>query len=527
MKKIVSIIILISMVFLVSSCSFSDKENIIKYDLLNEPKNLDPQTATDNASLMVINSVFEGLFYINEFGEVKNSLAKSINKSNDGLTYTIEIIDEALWENGDNVTANDFVFALQRLISKDTNSAGASQFFCIKNAKQVNTGEMDKLKLGVIAVTDKKLQIELEYENENFKNLLATTYAMPCNQEFFYETKGKYGLQAKHTMTNGAFNIYSWSHGKNIRIRKNDNYYDKKNVTCDGVNFYIPNEETTLERLMEKDINASFIDGNDINKFINKGYNTEPIEDTTWGLYLNTKNKSLSDINIRKAIAKCFDRSSYSDKLKSNLSVANAIIPDSIMLNNKSYRDYAGENIVPEFDAKKAYEYYKTGLETLKKENIQSLKLLINKDEQIDAINYFSYPSQIIQKELGLFINIDEVDQNEYNKRIQAGDFDIALYKLKSSDNTVNSIFERFESNSNKNYISYKNPDYDNLILDTMSQNHKVVNRYINLEKMIIEDSVFIPMFYATNYFVLTDETRGIIYNKTTGLINFKNAIVS
>ncbi|MEG0693522.1 MAG: peptide ABC transporter substrate-binding protein [Oscillospiraceae bacterium] len=528
MKKVMSALLLFAMVFTFASCGMSSKSYIVAYDILSEPKNLDPQTASDQASLTVINNIFEGLFYIDEFGAVQNGLAKSVIKSDNGLAYTIDIKEDVFWTNGEKVTAHDFVFALQRLFRPDTNSPAVSQFFSIKNGKEVNQGSMPETNLGVTALSNDQLQIELAYENENLPYLLATTYAMPCKEKFFNETKGKYGLQSQKIMSNGPFDIYSWKHGENVKLRKNESYYDIENVKPTGVNLYISVKQTTQERLLDETINAAFVNGNDIEKFLNKGHNTEAIENATWGLYLNTKNKSLADENIRKAIATCFNRDMYKEKLQENLSVATAIIPHSIMMFDETFRDYVGETITPTFDAIKAYEHYKTGLANLNRQDVSALKLLINKDANIDAVEYFSYPSQIFQKELSLYINIDEVDEKEYNSRIQAGDFDIALYKLSSGDNSMNSILSRFESVSDKNYISYSNPEYDKLLADTISNTQKqaIINGYKNTEQKLIDDAVFIPMFYATDYFVSTSDTSGIVYNKRTGLISFKNAVV-
>ncbi len=528
MKKILSVLLLIVIIFSFAGCNTSPKSYLVAYDILSEPKNLDPQTASDQASLTVINNIFEGLFYIDEFGTIQNGLAKSVIKSDSGLIYTIDIKNDVFWTNGDSVTANDFVFAMQRLLRSDTNSPAASQFFSIKNSKGVNQGIIEEKNLGITALSDKKLQIELEYENDNLEYLLATTYAMPCNEKFFNETKGKYGLQSEKIMSNGPFDIRSWKHGEIIKLRKSESYYDAQNVKPTGINLYISVEKTPEERLLSEAVNAAFVGGNDIGKFLKKGYNTEAIENATWGLYLNLKNESLFDENIRRAIATCFDRNSYKDKLQENLSIATGMVPHSIMMFDKTFRDYAGEIVTQEFNAQKAYENYKTGLADLKKQKVPVLKLLINKDTKINAVEYFSYPSQIFQRELFLYINIDEVDEKEYNRRIQAGDFDIALYKLASADNSVSSILSSFQSNSPKNFISYANEQYDNLLADTISKTQKleIINGYKNAEQKLIDDAVFIPMFYSTDYFVSTGKTTGIIYNKRTGLISFKNAVI-
>lgn len=528
MKRVLCGLLFFAMMVSLAGCNLTNKSYLVAYDILSEPKNLDPQTASDQASLTVINNIFEGLFYIDEFSAIQNGVAKNMVKSSDGLVYTIELKEDVLWTNGDEVTAADFVFGLQRLLNPDTNSPAASQFFSIKNGEAVNRGEISPTELGVRALSEKELQIELAYENDNLKYLLATTYALPCNQKFFNQTKGKYGLQSDKIMSNGPFDIYSWKHDEIIKLRKSESYHDAAGVKPTGVNLYISVEKTTEERLLDEVVNAALITGSVIEQFSKKGYNTEAIENATWGLYFNTEQKSLADVNIRKAIAASFSRESYQDKLQEDLSVAAAMIPHSIMLFDKNFREYAGEVVTPAFDTKSGNDYYKTGLTALGLQELPALKLLINQDAKTDAAEYFSYPSQIFQKELALFINIDEVNQKEYDRRIQAGEFDIALYRLSSADNSVGGILSSFSSQSPHNYSGYQSAEYDWLLADALSKTKQQdsINGYIAAEKKLVEDSVFIPMFYATDYFVSTSQTTGIIYNKRTGLISFKNAVI-
>lgn len=530
-KKTISVLLLITIIFTFSSCDkFTKKAYSVAYDISSEPRNLDPQTAADVESLTVINNIFEGLFYIDEQGEIKNGMAKTMTVSDNGHSYTIELIDNAAWANGDPLTASDFVFAFKRLLRPDTNSPAASQFFCIKNARAVNNGNAQEDILGVKALSDKTLLFELEYENENFQNLLTSTYAMPCNASFFTETKGKYGLEQDKIKSNGPFELTSWKHNESIRLKKNENYHDVLNVKPDWVSLFIKVEGETFDRMSDKQIDAAIVKGNEIEQYIKKGYNLEPIENETWGLYLNTKNNFLANKKIRTAISTCFDRSLYKDKLQTNLSVATGLMPHGIMLFNKSFREYAGENVTASYDPTLAYEQYKEGLAELDQSEVPVLNLLINKTvaEEMNISEYFSYPSQTLQKELALFINIEEVEEIDYNLRLSSGDFDIALYKLFSVDNSATSIFSRFKSESDKNFVSYNNEEYDTLVDDTnaQTQKQKIISGYVAAEKMLADDAVFIPMFYSTDYFVTSKNTKGIVRNKQTGLLNFKSAVI-
>ncbi len=93
----------------------------------------------------------------------KWALADTVEKSEDGLKYTITLKD-AKWTNGTPVTANDFVFAWKSLLYPNVESEYAFivGIAGIKNADAIASGEMDLDELGVVAKDDKTLEIELD-----------------------------------------------------------------------------------------------------------------------------------------------------------------------------------------------------------------------------------------------------------------------------------------------------------------------------------------------------------------------------
>lgn len=103
------------------------------------------------------------------------------------------------------ITANDFVFALRRAAQPETECPLFSSIACIKNAVSVHNGKMSSDKLGVKAVNNYQLEITLASADDSFMQTLTTAVAMPCNEEFFNATKGRYGLSTEYTLFNGQF----------------------------------------------------------------------------------------------------------------------------------------------------------------------------------------------------------------------------------------------------------------------------------------------------------------------------------
>lgn len=535
LRRLLSVILTICFCLSLTSCSSDSDSYLVSYDLKADPINLDPQTAADQASLTVIHNIFEGLFTVNALGEPKNALAQSYELSPDGLRYLFTLRQDGKWtgtdENGTTVvrpvTAPDFVFAFRRLLRPDTRSPAASQYACIKNAAEVSAGTIPDTQLGVKALSDYQLEIELVDPNDNFLNLLAATYAMPCNEDFFLSTRGKYGLERSGIMSNGAFDLRSWKHGKQVKLVRNQNYYAVDQVLPAGVNLWITDSDVTEEsRLLDGIIDAAFVPGENTADLSGEGFNMEPIENAVWGLYINQKNPTLANENIRKAIARAFDRSTYHDSLLTNQETAEALVPHGSVVFGSNFRKYAGDSLAPSFHSTLAYDYYMTGLKELGSSGTGGIQLLVNEESGAELVNYFQSASQILQKELSLFISIEKVTDKEYREKLRKGDFDIALYKMETADNTPWSILSRFQSGDSRNYISYQNEELDRLLarLSQQGSRAEVLAACKDAEAMILSDAVFIPMCYSTDYFVTRQKTTGIAYNPQTGLVSFRFA---
>ena len=184
--------------------------------LPGNPESLDPQFTSDENSMTVIGNLFTGLMKTDDTGKLENAVAKDYTISADGLKYTFTLRTDCYWffdadedeETDDNeltpVTAHDFEFAFKRIFNPETCSPHKEKYECLKNAGDIISGSADYTELGVKALSDTELVFELEYPNVEFLNALTFTAAMPCNEQFFYDTKGRYGLDDKSVASNGV-----------------------------------------------------------------------------------------------------------------------------------------------------------------------------------------------------------------------------------------------------------------------------------------------------------------------------------
>ena len=147
-------------------------------------ESLDPQQATDGTSFEVIADYTDGLMQMDADGQAVPAIAESYDVSEDGLTYTFHLREDANWSNGDPVTAQDFVFAWQRAVDPAVASEYAymlSDIGQVVNAAEIIAGEKDKSELGITAVDDKTLEVKLNVPVSYFLSLMYFPTFYPVN----------------------------------------------------------------------------------------------------------------------------------------------------------------------------------------------------------------------------------------------------------------------------------------------------------------------------------------------------------
>lgn len=320
--RIFCILIALVLILPLSGCG-STEDAYIYFELPSLPTTFDPQTAESDSELLIVKNIYEGLMRKNSKGETVTGIADSFEKK--GLTYTFTIREDAKWNNGDNVTANDFVFAFRRALAPETKAPFASRLFCIKNGESINKGKISSSKLGVTAVSEKVLKIELSYEDSQFLDNLTTSVAMPCNEKFFNESAGKYGLFRDNIVGNGSYRLTKWNKESfGIRLYKNEGYtgdFEAKNaavfLTCND-------DEPITVKLEENSIDLAFIDSAYSDEMTAKGFGITDYQNICWVMTLSDD----FSYEMRRALTKLIGKDIYKESLESGYTPATSLFPD-------------------------------------------------------------------------------------------------------------------------------------------------------------------------------------------------------
>ncbi|MBQ3547000.1 MAG: hypothetical protein IJA44_00800 [Clostridia bacterium] len=429
--KILSFLMCIVLLLPITSCKNND-DAYVYFQLDELPQTLDPQTAKSDVELLISQNLYEGLMRFDENGELQYGVAKSHKKQ--GLTYTFKLRDDAKWKNGDKLTAYDFEFGFKRALSFDTAAPYASLLYCIKNAREINSGDLINLELGVKALDDKTLKIELCYDNPDFLKILTLPISMPCNEEFFLSCKGKYGLDTDFTLSNGSYRLVKW--GKEIfgiRLYRNKEYtgdFTAKNAAV----FISHNKDlTAAETLLQNDADIAFVKSSDIDALKQGGIKTAGTQNTVWFLTLSDK----LPLDIRKSLTILASSEIYSFTLSSGVSPANSIFPPSL---NTS----VGANGLPTYN-----------LDTAKALFTSSIKQMPDKKLPDDIKLYYydnGFSKNMVtaivghwQNHLGAFINIEAVSTpSVLESQLKSQDYYMSIFPVTVNSPSVAEYLSKF-----------------------------------------------------------------------------------
>ena len=481
-NKVLSIVLIIISLLTLMGCSDKTEDAYIYFELPQLPTTLDPQTANSDSELLIVRNIYEGLLRKDENGEICEGASSEYSKN--GLTYTFILRDGLTWSNGDPLTANDFVFGLRRAIDPSTAAPFASRLFCIKNAKKVNSGELSLNQLGVSAPNESTVKITLEYEDENFLHNLTTSIAMPCNEKFFKESAGKYGLFKDYILSCSSYRLTKWNQESfGIRLYKNEKYngpYEAKNaavfITCN-------NDSPVTEKLKDNDIDIAFIDSAQTSEMETAGLKTSSVQNICWVMTISND----FSLEMRTALFKLVGGEVYAKSLPTGYKTATSFYPsilnaaiDNVVVN--SYNLQEGKNIYIEevkklenakFPSDIKISYYDNGF----------VKPIVT-----DIVGHW-------QNNLSAFVNIESV-----------GEADLLLPQLKNQTLSMTIFPVKADSKNSAEYLA----------------NYGVADANLSkAQEDLMTAKNIIPLFFQETTLCHSQNILEIPLNEDNGLVDF------
>ena len=535
-KRKIAIFIICGCLVMMTACSPLDKiisvfkddgsGYVFKISIASDPKTLDPQLASDPSSVAVARNMFVGLLKTLPDGSLAPAAAKDYTISSDGLVYTFTIDSRYKWRAAGgytaDLTARDFVFGFQRLFDPLTGSPHAKDYFCINNAQLVNSGELEPHEIGVRAVDDETLEITLEYPNAAFLSLLTCLPASPCNQEFFESCGGKYGLEAEAIASNGPFYARFWLHdpyGKDnyVRLRRNDDYSAVTRVYPSGVNFLV--EKNDSVRLTDFAAGTTNVLLTDSPLDSEEDINCERIYTACAGLVINPENEILSKKEVREIISLCLDPAELGEDVPDYLSPAGGIIPKNAYIGSTAFRSACAE---PDIEKNSQLAQYRWSfvLSVGEKSEIAGTNIMV--PQSFAGYKYVSSVCESLKEIIGLSLNLEIVNDSDYIRRLNGGNYDICLAIFSSDSASAFDYIAEFDGR-------YKGI-YNESAVKAISSSDKystltsAIRSCSQAESSVISEYQFIPIWYVPKFMYSSEDSWDFEYDPFSGSILFENA---
>ena len=531
MKKILlAMLAIISMVALVAcgENKGSADAKVVKYCLEQNPPQLDPQITTDETSGIVLGHIFEGLTIIGKDGKALPGVAETW--TNEGNTWTFKLRKDAKGHNGDPVVAGDFAAAWERALKPTTASEYAFIMYSIKGAQEYNEGKTtDFTTVGVKAVDDTTLVVELKEPVTYFDSLVAFFTFLPQNQNFYEEHKDAYATSSEEVMGNGPYKMASWDFENKIVLEKSDTYWNKDNTKIDTIEMpIIVDYAAALKAYQNDELDWTVLPNDEITKFKDSPELAPMQEARVIYMLLNHKFKLFSNEKVRRAVAMSIDRQTLVDKIKSGAgAVAEGLVPNIIPGKAGFFRDEFPQSAYGlSYNPEEAKKLFAEGLKELGMtlESIPEITILTKNDDT--SVKESQFYQEQLKVNLGLNIKIEPVTFQIRLQRQTAKDYELMLAGWGADYNDPMTFLDMWMTKSGQNNTNWGSPAYDKLITDAKAENDpaKRMDMLGNAEKILMDEAVIVPTFYRMKMALKKPHIEGVVINPFSPVVSFNFA---
>jgi oligopeptide transport system substrate-binding protein len=511
-------------------------EKVLSFTNPEAIPSMDPSLATDESSFVYLAATTEGLYRLDEDTQPSDGIATEHEVSEDGLTWTFTLREDAVWSNGDPVTAHDFVYSWQRAVNPDTGSEYGPYMMngVIKNATAVSTGEAPVEELGVKADGDFKLVVELENPTPYFETLTTFGTFLPLNQKFVEEQGDKFAISSDSLLSNGPYKIENWDSTSNSwDLVKNEDYWDAETVQMDKLNFQVVKDPQTALALYEEgtvqriDLSSDLVD-----QFVTSDEYAISADTFVYFLKFNqTTTEALANKNIRAAISRAFDKDALVGEILNNGSIAaNGLVPKDFTPmpeTGKDFREVSGDLVT--YDVEAAKEFWAKGLEELGTDSVE-LEFLADDDETTKTLVQY-VANQLSTNLEGLKVNIKQVPKEQRLDLDTKMDYELQLTRWGPDFLDPFTYMNLFITDGGNNMTGYSSETYDKLVSETATtyatDNVARYNNFLEAEKLLFEDAVIAPVYQASRAQLISPTVEGVFVNPFGATYEYKWANVA
>ena len=445
--------------------------------------------------------MFVGLTTEDAFARPVPGMATRWDVSDDGLTWTFHL-RRAFWSDGAPCTAYDFEFAFRRILSPETIAEYAQVMYAILNAQKAKMGQLPPEEIGVRALDELTLELQLEHPAPYLPGLLKhyTHYPVP---KHLVERFGDAWVKPQNLEVNGPFKLEKWWSNYLIKLVKNPRFFDARGVAFNELYFYpTSNDDAAARRVMSGELgwSTSFT-----------GKKAEYYEEALPGFVqiapfmqvqyfsLNTKRPPFDDPRVRRALSMALDRKFMAERIwQAGHEPAWSMVPPGVAGYPGGARlDFAGTPLADRrAEARGLLEAAGFGPDKPLRFKFSHRNTQENPNIAIVAQADWRAIAPWVQAEL------QGVEAQVHYANLRSGNFEAGDGAWVADYNDAYTFLYLMETRTGaQNYARYSNPAYDALMLAAQQEGSAEARGALlaQAEQLMLADNPMIPLVFATS----------------------------
>jgi oligopeptide transport system substrate-binding protein len=470
------------------------------------PLSFDPADVVRITESRVSYNLFEGL-YMPPRGEgpAVPGVATRYEVSEEGLVYTFHLRDDARWSNGDPVTAGDFVVAWRRVLEPGSNRDYAFMLHTVENGLAYNEGSATADQLGVTAIDDHTLQVRLEEPVPFFVELTAFCTLFPVHSASV-EALGDEAFAPANLVTNGAFQLESYTEGSALHLTPNPHYWDRSEVQLEHVWMRVFEDESeALDAYLAGEVEwlGELPWGRLSSLRFRNDFHTYPM----FGSYyfrVNVTDPVFNDPRVRQALSLAIDRDALCRHVLDELcEPAHSFVPPMVdfePIGALAYNPERARDLLAEAG-------YPDGA------GFPAVRLLYNQLELhqriVEAI------VEMWRSQLGIEVELIPNPWDTYMQALEQRDYHVARFGWIGDYLDPDAFLYLMVSQNVQMNGGWVNDSYDQLIREAGSEQdrRRRFDLYRAAEAILLNELPVIPLFYYTQYHLLSPHVGGFEMN--------------
>ena len=449
-----------------------DGRTDIVIGMAGEPVSVEPQSAYDAAGSKVVCNVYDGLVDVDDDNNIIANLAKDWDISDDGLVYTFHLRDDIRFHNGDPLTAEDFVYSIEKAIELGYG--------------EETTGVIDHVE----ATGEHTLDVTLKHPYKPMmQNFAHSKYLYVVNSKLAKEAGDNFAINPVGAGT-GPYKFVSWTSGVNVKLEANEDYHRGAPAIKEATFKFIPEQSSGAIALETGDVDVytdlSFVD---VPNLMEK----DDIQvDVTLGRYayylcMNQTKEMFQDIRVRQALAYSINMDEFILAVLNGIGgtkTGNVVFPDT-------------------FGYAEGYPPFE--------QNVEEAKRLLAEAGYPDGISFTILATDGLRKvsaetlqgmmaKSGIDVKIDLLDFSAMVDKQVTDQHDVIIMNSSAPIEDADSeLTDKIMSGKWGNFSRYANPVVDDLMVQARMEldDAKRADLYAQIQEILRTELPIVPMYYA------------------------------